>query len=246
MVHPIAMHSSPKLITSPSAKELLSPTPTSISDSPCSTGPTRPLTAAGTTTMATVELPPPITPRISSPTLTSSPESPLKSAPYIVQPPGSVFLALALVTVLVTFRANAAEDFLPEEKAYYLCAGCHGPAAGSVLYPMPHDIPTIIGQRKDYLLKQLISYREGHRKHPNMSDVLTNYTDQNLADLAEYYESLGPKRPGRVSRTPPTLPAHIHTEAKPPSAPLKAHSPHKRTKRVKPAPATHGGVNNSH
>jgi cytochrome c553 len=99
------------------------------------------------------------------------------------------------------------DDFLPEEKAYYLCAGCHGPETGSVLYPMPHDIPTIIGQKKEYLLKQLIAYRDGHREHPNMSGVLGNYTDQNLANLAEYYQNLGPKRPERKAPAHAAAPA---------------------------------------
>lgn len=104
---------------------------------------------------------------------------------------------------LIPTTSSALDDFLPEEKAYYLCAGCHGPETGSVIYPMPHDIPTIIGQKKDYLLKQLIAYREGHREHPNMSGILGNYTDQNLADLAEYYQNLGPRRPERKAPARP-------------------------------------------
>ena len=107
----------------------------------------------------------------------------------------------------------AIEDFVAEETAYYLCAGCHGPETGSVLYPMPHDIPTLIGQRKDYLLKQLLAYREGHRKHPNMSDVLTNYSDQNLAELAAYYENLGPSRAEH---------SHAHRAAIAPATPAPA------------------------
>lgn len=105
------------------------------------------------------------------------------------------------------------DDFLPEEKVYYLCAGCHGPETGSVLYPMPHDIPTIIGQKKEYLLKQLIDYREGHREHPNMSGILGNYTDQNLADLAEYYQNLGPKRLERKTPAHKAVPAALATPA---------------------------------
>ena len=111
------------------------------------------------------------------------------------------------MVALAPIRSSALDDFLPDEKAYYLCAGCHGPETGSVLYPMPHDIPTIIGQKKDYILKQLIAYREGHREHPNMSGVLGNYSDQNLADLAEYYQNLGPKRPERKARAHAAAPA---------------------------------------
>lgn len=98
--------------------------------------------------------------------------------------------------------AGAIEPFEPEQTAYYLCAGCHGPEPGSVLYPMPPDIPALVGQRKDYLLKQLKAYRDGQRKHPNMSGPLTNYSDENLAALAAYYEALGPARPAKKSPRP--------------------------------------------
>lgn len=125
--------------------------------------------------------------------------------------PSSLLSAWFFWVALTPATSQAIDDFLPEEKAYYLCAGCHGPETGAVKYPMPHDIPTIIGQKKDYLLKQLIAYRDGHREHPNMSGVLVNYTDQNLADLAEYYQNLGPKRPERKSPARPAaaIPAAV-------------------------------------
>jgi cytochrome c553 len=138
----------------------------------------------------------------------------------------------------------AIEDFVAEEKAYYLCAGCHGPETGSVLYPMPHDIPAIIGQKKDYLLKQLISYREGRRIHPNMSDVLSGYTNQNLADLAEYYEGLGPKRPGRASHIPPLAVAPTHVEATPPAVHSGSHAYKKKAKKAKKAKSATANTDN--
>ena len=142
----------------------------------------------------------------------------------------------AIWAALTPMKSSALDDFLPEEKAYYLCAGCHGPETGSVLYPMPHDIPAIIGQKKDYLLKQLIAYRDGHREHPNMSGVLGNYTDQNLADLAEYYQNLGPKRP---ERKPPA-----HPIAVPPAVAAPMTVPHTQThhhkKKTKKPIATNG------
>jgi cytochrome c553 len=136
----------------------------------------------------------------------------------------SLTWALGFLAASSPWTAQALDDFLPEEKAYYLCAGCHGPETGGVLYPMPHDIPAIIGQKKEYLLKQLLAYREGRRIHPNMSDVLSNYSDQNLADLAEYYESLGPKRPVHEPKahTPP-VPVPVVTAPPAPAQPVHHH-----------------------
>lgn len=133
---------------------------------------------------------------------------------------------------LAPITSSALDDFLPEEKAYYLCAGCHGPETGAVLYPMPHDIPTIIGQKREYLLKQLIAYREGHREHPNMSGILANYSDQNLADLADYYQNLGPKRSERkvVARPAATPPVAAPAEATHHSA--AHHHPRKKARKA--------------
>ena len=132
----------------------------------------------------------------------------------------------SLLATMTPMTSSAMDNFQPEEKAYYLCAGCHGPGTGSVLYPMPHDIPTIIGQKKEYLLKQLIAYREGNREHPNMNNVLGNYTDQNLADLAEYYQNLGPKRPERKALANVVAPAAVAPPAI--THPTHAHHHHKR------------------
>lgn len=147
-------------------------------------------------------------------------------------------LTLATLAGVTPAISHSVEDFLPEEKAYYLCAGCHGPDTGAVLYPMPHDIPAIIGQKKEYLLKQLTAYRDGHREHPNMNGVLGNYTDQNLADLAAYYEGLGPKRPSepKVVKSP-VAPVTGATSA--PAAPSeKAPLPKKKGKSRKGRPTS--------
>ena len=146
-----------------------------------------------------------------------------------------IHLVWILWAGLMPMPSSALDDFLPEEKAYYLCAGCHGPETGAVLYPMPHDIPTIIGQKKDYLLKQLIAYREGHREHPNMSGILGNYSDQNLADLAEYYQNLGPKRPERKAPARPATPQSVVT---PPAPVPHAAAHHHKKIRAKKGIAT--------
>lgn len=146
----------------------------------------------------------------------------------------TALLAGLMLGLFRTGPSPAADDFLPEETAYYLCAGCHGPQIGAVLNPMPMDIPNIIGQRKDYLLKQLKAYRDGNREHPNMSNPLSNYSDSNLENLAIYYEGLGPKRPLRVARqgAPAKAPPPDTTSS---TAPAKAHHKATRSNR-KPVP----------
>jgi cytochrome c553 len=166
----------------------------------------------------------------------------VKAVSRILKSRRSLVITWGLLSVTLSLSALAEDDFLPEEKAYYLCAGCHGPDTGSVLYPMPHDIPSIIGQQKEYLLKQLLAYREGRRHHPNMSDVLGNYSNQNLADLAEYYENLGPKRPVHKATQAKPVPAAVTPVVAP--APQPAHHHHKKKTHAsqnaaKSTPATH-------
>ena len=66
------------------------------------------------------------------------------------------------------------------------CTACHGPEGNSVS-PM---WPNIAGQNAPYLLAQLIAFKEGSRKDPLMSAQAMMLSDQDMADLAVYFESL--------------------------------------------------------
>jgi len=66
------------------------------------------------------------------------------------------------------------------------CAACHGPEGNSVS-PM---WPNIAGQNAPYLLAQLKAFKEGSRTDPLMSAQAMMLSDQDMADLAVYFESL--------------------------------------------------------
>ena len=66
------------------------------------------------------------------------------------------------------------------------CSACHGPEGNSVS-PM---WPNIAGQNAPYLLAQLMAFKEGSRKDPLMSAQAMMLSDQDMADLAVYFESL--------------------------------------------------------
>ena len=44
---------------------------------------------------------------------------------------------------------------------------------------------------RDYIVSALTDYRKGDRKHPTMRGVAGSLSDQDMADLAAYYEQLG-------------------------------------------------------
>jgi cytochrome c553 len=66
------------------------------------------------------------------------------------------------------------------------CAACHG-AAGISANPL---WPNIAGQSASYLVAQLEAFKEGTRKNPLMTSQAMMLAEQDMADLAVYFESL--------------------------------------------------------
>jgi cytochrome c553 len=78
------------------------------------------------------------------------------------------------------------------------CASCHG-VDGNATAP---GMPSIAGQPDYFTHWQLIKYRDGRRKDPQMSPPAQHLTDADMADLAAYYAAQA-SRPRR-SPTDPT------------------------------------------
>ncbi len=66
------------------------------------------------------------------------------------------------------------------------CAACHG-AEGISANPL---WPNIAGQAAPYLVTQLKAFKDGARKDPLMTSQAMMLSDQDMADLAVYFESL--------------------------------------------------------
>ena len=69
-----------------------------------------------------------------------------------------------------------------------VCAACHGNDGNSM---MP-NWPKLAGQGERYLLKQLIDIKEGVRVVPEMTGIVANMSEQDLADTAAYYATQTP------------------------------------------------------
>jgi len=108
-------------------------------------------------------------------------------------------VALA-VAVLLAATANVAlaGDVEAGRQKSAPCAACHG-ADGNATVP---GVPSIAGQPDFFTHWQLIKYRDGRRKDPQMSAPAQNLTDADMADLAAFYAAQRP-RP-RVSRIEPS------------------------------------------
>lgn len=66
-----------------------------------------------------------------------------------------------------------------------VCSACHGADGNSI---MP-NWPKLAGQGERYLLKQMMDIKSGVRNVPEMTGMLTNLNEQDMADVAAYYES---------------------------------------------------------
>lgn len=66
------------------------------------------------------------------------------------------------------------------------CTACHG-AEGNSVNPL---WPNIAGQNANYLLSQLSAFKNGTRKDPLMTSQAMLLSDEDMRDLAVYFESL--------------------------------------------------------
>ncbi len=112
--------------------------------------------------------------------------------------------AMAAMALLATqAQADSLVDGSAEDgKAKALtCTACHGPEGNSASALWPN----IAGQNAPYLLAQLKAFKDGTRQDPLMSSQAMLLSDQDMADLAVYFESLpaaaqSVKDPGSVDR----------------------------------------------
>jgi len=89
-----------------------------------------------------------------------------------------------------------------------MCVGCHGIHGYQASFPEVYKVPRIAGQSESFIASSLKAYRAGERKHPTMRAVAGSLTDQDIADLAVYYEQLGGE-PAKVADKAPEAPADV-------------------------------------
>ena len=78
------------------------------------------------------------------------------------------------------------------------CTGCHGIPGYYNAQPAYH-VPKLGGQNADYVEVALQGYRRGTRGHETMQAQASSLSDQDIADVAAYFESF--KADAEVGRT---------------------------------------------
>ena len=95
---------------------------------------------------------------------------------------------LSIICLLAAFSANqalAAGDAAAGESKVAMCAGCHG-SDGNSMVPA---FPKLAGLGEKYMTAQLRMVKSGERVIVEMTGILDAWSDQDLQDMAAYYDS---------------------------------------------------------
>ena len=99
----------------------------------------------------------------------------------------------------ITLSAHAA-DAAKGEKLSQTCLGCHG--APGLRNPGPiYNIPMIGGQHPEYITTALLAYRSKQRSHGTMQAQASNLSDENIADIAEFFSAMSGNSNGKAVDT---------------------------------------------
>lgn len=105
------------------------------------------------------------------------------------------FLTATISLLLLSLNPARANETVGNaangENKIAMCIGCHGIVGYQASFPEVHKVPLISRQGSRYIVNALKAYQTGERKHPTMRSVAKGLSDQDMADIAAYYESHG-------------------------------------------------------
>ena len=113
------------------------------------------------------------------------------------------FVAGSLAVTSTAWAQNAAAG----EKKAAMCLGCHNIMGYQSSFPEVHKVPKLGGQSAKYIAASLAAYKKGDRKHPTMRAVAASLSEQDMADLAAYYE--GQHKANEAAAKPKEPPADV-------------------------------------
>jgi|TARA_B100000768_G_scaffold82620_1_gene78246 cytochrome c553 len=90
-----------------------------------------------------------------------------------------------LFSILFMSNVLAAGDAAAGKTKVMICAGCHG-ADGNSMVP---SFPKLAGLGEKYITQQLRQIKSGEREIMEMMGILNLSTDQDLQDMAAYYDA---------------------------------------------------------
>ncbi len=117
-----------------------------------------------------------------------------------------ITLAVSCVTAVSVQAQEVKGDAKAAEQKIAMCIGCHGIKGYQASFPEVYKVPMISGQNAKYIVNALNAYKKGERKHPTMRGIADSLSEQDMADVAAYYEQHG--------KTDAAVPAPAAADAK--------------------------------
>ena len=93
-------------------------------------------------------------------------------------------LLLLIPVLALSVQVFAADPVAGKEKST-ACAACHG-VDGNSVNPV---WPKLAGQHEEYIVKQLMDFKSGARENAQMSPIAAGLSDEDIRDLAAYFNS---------------------------------------------------------
>jgi len=101
-----------------------------------------------------------------------------------------MLLAVAVAAAALGMNNTALAEGSAEagQQKSAVCMACHGPD-GNSLNP---EWPNLAGQHASYIVAQLEAFKSGERQNALMSPMAVGLTEEDMLDLAAYYEAQAP------------------------------------------------------
>jgi cytochrome c553 len=111
----------------------------------------------------------------------------------------ALYLLLAVAGLATAAAPEVKGDAANGAKKVAMCLGCHSIVGYQATFPEIYKVPKIAGQGAKYIISSLNAYKKGDRKHPTMRSVAGSMSDQDIADVAAFYEGQGKVEGAAVS-----------------------------------------------
>lgn len=115
----------------------------------------------------------------------------------------TVFAMLVAYATLPAHAQSLQGDIQAGQTKAAMCIGCHGIPGYQASFPEVHKVPMISGQSAAYIAAALDAYRKGGRRHPTMRGIAESMSDQDMADVAAFYQSHNPSPQAAQPHDPP-------------------------------------------
>ena len=97
-------------------------------------------------------------------------------------------VATTVIALGMSTTAQAEGSVEAGQQKSAVCVACHGPDGNSA----NPEWPSLAGQHAGFLIEQLKAFKEGERQNALMSPMAIGLSEQDMQDLAAYYEAQQP------------------------------------------------------